>query len=108
MRELSWCPAGRDYSSIGARPLFSFGGEGSGDGQLNRPWGITVSGQGHLFVADRPNNRIQNEHYHQVSQQTTFGFTYLSELSRFVHVLTVQDMPVHSSISTLCSSFNLL
>ncbi|XP_078660709.1 E3 ubiquitin-protein ligase TRIM32-like [Branchiostoma floridae x Branchiostoma belcheri] len=37
----------------------TFGGEGSGPGQFNDPWGVTVSDEGEVFVADRGNQRIQ-------------------------------------------------
>ncbi|XP_078661420.1 uncharacterized protein LOC144905568 [Branchiostoma floridae x Branchiostoma belcheri] len=37
----------------------TFGGRGSGTGQFNDPWGITVSDEGEIFVADRRNQRIQ-------------------------------------------------
>ncbi|PAV59636.1 hypothetical protein WR25_21233 isoform A [Diploscapter pachys] len=52
--------AGRDYAEIMQNgPLFSFGSEGSGDGQLCRPWGIVIDKRYRVVVADRSNNRIQ-------------------------------------------------
>lgn len=36
-----------------------FGDDGSGDGQFQYPQGITTDTHGHIFVADRENNRIQ-------------------------------------------------
>lgn len=50
---------GRDYSTVAMQPAFSFGSEGTGDGQLCRPWGICVDRAGRVIVADRSNNRIQ-------------------------------------------------
>uniref|UniRef100_A0A0K0DF65 B box-type domain-containing protein n=1 Tax=Angiostrongylus cantonensis TaxID=6313 RepID=A0A0K0DF65_ANGCA len=62
----SGCPTalevrhGRNYADIAAQgELFSFGKEGSGDGELCRPWGICVDLRGRVLVADRSNNRIQ-------------------------------------------------
>ena len=39
--------------------LASFGGAGSGPGQLNRPWGIVIGSDGCVYVADWGNNRAQ-------------------------------------------------
>ncbi|KAF4103534.1 E3 ubiquitin-protein ligase TRIM71 [Onychostoma macrolepis] len=50
--------SGRSYGSVGL-PIVSFGGEGDGDGQLCRPWGICVDKEGYVVVADRSNNRVQ-------------------------------------------------
>lgn len=51
---------GRNYSTIAQTgPLFSFGSEGSADGQFCRPWGICCDNKGRIVVADRSNNRIQ-------------------------------------------------
>lgn len=38
--------------------LSCIGTDGTGDGQFNRPWGVAVDGNGHLYVVDR-NNRVQ-------------------------------------------------
>ncbi|KJH53519.1 b-box zinc finger [Dictyocaulus viviparus] len=63
---ISGCPTtvevrhGRNYADIATQgELFSFGKEGSGDGELCRPWGICVDLRGRVLVADRSNNRIQ-------------------------------------------------
>lgn len=63
---VSGCPTavevrhGRNYVDIATQgELFSFGKEGSGDGELCRPWGICVDLRGRVLVADRSNNRIQ-------------------------------------------------
>ncbi|XP_072168840.1 E3 ubiquitin-protein ligase TRIM71-like [Diadema setosum] len=48
----------RNFTTIGPA-LMTFGGEGEGDGQLCRPWGIAVDADGRIIVADRSNNRIQ-------------------------------------------------
>ncbi|XP_078662567.1 tripartite motif-containing protein 2-like [Branchiostoma floridae x Branchiostoma belcheri] len=37
----------------------TFGGVGIGTGQFRHPWGVTVSDEGEIFVADRKNHRIQ-------------------------------------------------
>ncbi|VDM47832.1 unnamed protein product [Toxocara canis] len=63
---ISGCPAvvhvrkGRNYANLARTgPAFSFGSEGSGDGQVCRPWGICCDNKGRILVADRSNNRIQ-------------------------------------------------
>ena len=38
---------------------FSYGNEGSGDGELANPTGISVDGEGNLWVADTANDRVQ-------------------------------------------------
>lgn len=40
-------------------PLLSFGPEGQGNGEVSRPWGLCVTKEGNILVADRRNNRIQ-------------------------------------------------
>uniref|UniRef100_A0A182FH87 B box-type domain-containing protein n=1 Tax=Anopheles albimanus TaxID=7167 RepID=A0A182FH87_ANOAL len=40
-------------------PSLTFGFDGHEDGQVSRPWGITVDKDGHILVADRRNNRVQ-------------------------------------------------
>jgi DNA-binding beta-propeller fold protein YncE len=37
----------------------AWGKSGSGDGELNRPLGMTIDPQGYIYVADTGNNRIQ-------------------------------------------------
>ena len=39
--------------------LSQWGGEGSGDGQFNLPWGIALDSQSNVYVADWRNDRIQ-------------------------------------------------
>ena len=39
--------------------LFGLGGTGSGPGQFARPHGMAVDSQGHLYVADAGNQRVQ-------------------------------------------------
>lgn len=53
--------SGRSYGALGSQ-VSSFGCEGEGDGQLCRPWGISVDKEGYVVVADRSNNRIQVHH----------------------------------------------
>uniref|UniRef100_A0A1I7U5Z5 BBC domain-containing protein n=1 Tax=Caenorhabditis tropicalis TaxID=1561998 RepID=A0A1I7U5Z5_9PELO len=51
---------GRNYDEITTKgPILTFGKEGSGDGELCRPWGICVDQLGRVIVADRSNNRVQ-------------------------------------------------
>ncbi|VDK42640.1 unnamed protein product [Anisakis simplex] len=63
---ISGCPSlvqvrkGRNYAELARTgPIFSFGREGSEDGQFARPWGICCDHKGRIIVADRSNNRIQ-------------------------------------------------
>ncbi|XP_045598418.1 E3 ubiquitin-protein ligase TRIM71 [Procambarus clarkii] len=49
---------GRSYSSVGP-VLLTIGGEGEGDGQLCRPWGVCSDKDGFIIIADRSNNRVQ-------------------------------------------------
>jgi DNA-binding beta-propeller fold protein YncE len=46
-------------TDVTARPLFSFGDAGTGDGEFNYPNGIAVDQGGTVYVADRENNRVQ-------------------------------------------------
>ena len=46
------------FRTIG-KQLFEFGGEGSDDGKLCRPWGVTCSRDGFILVANRSNNRVE-------------------------------------------------
>ena len=39
--------------------MFKWGGSGSGDGELNIPWGIDIDKNGDVYVADWRNDRIQ-------------------------------------------------
>ncbi|XP_041740156.1 E3 ubiquitin-protein ligase TRIM71-like [Coregonus clupeaformis] len=50
--------SGRRYGALGSA-VSAFGSEGEGDGQLCRPWGISVDKEGYVVVADRSNNRVQ-------------------------------------------------
>ena len=36
-----------------------FGSYGSGRGELDKPWGLTVDGAGNVYVADHKNHRVQ-------------------------------------------------
>uniref|UniRef100_A0A1B0CFA9 B box-type domain-containing protein n=2 Tax=Lutzomyia longipalpis TaxID=7200 RepID=A0A1B0CFA9_LUTLO len=40
-------------------PVVSFAYEGSGEGEVSRPWGVCVDRDGQILLADRRNNRIQ-------------------------------------------------
>ncbi|XP_037803838.1 E3 ubiquitin-protein ligase TRIM71-like [Penaeus monodon] len=50
--------SGRSYSSVGP-VLLTLGGEGEGEGQLCRPWGVCCDKDGYIIIADRSNNRVQ-------------------------------------------------
>ena len=41
------------------KTLTSFGSEGTGPGQFNRPWGIAVNTHGEMAVSDQSNHRVQ-------------------------------------------------
>ena len=41
------------------KTLTSFGSEGTGPGQFNRPWGIAVNTHGEMAVSDQNNHRVQ-------------------------------------------------
>ncbi len=43
----------------GMKSLFSFGGEGTGDGKFNFPNGLALDSRGRVYIADRENNRLQ-------------------------------------------------
>ncbi|HEV3071947.1 MAG TPA: hypothetical protein VGY76_11040 [Solirubrobacteraceae bacterium] len=48
------------WAARGHTFVFSFGAAGSGDGQLNEPYGVAVNeATGDLYVADRGNNRVE-------------------------------------------------
>ena len=51
--------SGRNYGAGVGQALFQFGGEGTADGKLCRPWGVCTDKDGYIIVADRSNNRIQ-------------------------------------------------
>ncbi len=52
--------SGRTYNSIGKLVFcINGGGEGNGDGQFCRPWGVCCDNVGSIIIADRSNNRIQ-------------------------------------------------
>jgi hypothetical protein len=36
----------------------TWGSNGSGDGQFNAPWGVALSGNGHIYASDYTNHRI--------------------------------------------------
>ena len=39
--------------------LATWGSFGSAPGQFNAPWGLTIDQQGHVYVADHKNHRVQ-------------------------------------------------
>ena len=41
------------------RYLSAFGRKGSGEGELDTPWGITIDNHGDIYVADWNNHRVQ-------------------------------------------------
>ena len=52
--------SGRSYTNMG-KLMFCIngGGEGNGDGQFCRPWGVCCDNNGCIIIADRSNNRVQ-------------------------------------------------
>jgi DNA-binding beta-propeller fold protein YncE len=44
---------------LDGNPLGSFGGSGTGAGQFNQPWHLSVDPAGRLYVTDRANDRVQ-------------------------------------------------
>lgn len=54
-------PEEEETAGSGETPTFSaaFGSNGSADGQLNTPGDLAVDGQGHVWVVDKSNNRVQ-------------------------------------------------
>lgn len=48
-----------DGNSQPGRYKGTFGGQGTGNGQLNSPRGLTIDAQGNIWVADEANNRIE-------------------------------------------------
>jgi DNA-binding beta-propeller fold protein YncE len=69
--DMTWDPQGNTFISDGyinsrvakadknGNWLMSFGEPGSGPGQLNTPHSIAADAEGHIYVADRGNRRIQ-------------------------------------------------
>jgi peptidylamidoglycolate lyase len=45
--------------SADGKYLFDFGHKGSGPGEFNTPHGITLDNDGHVYVADRDNSRVE-------------------------------------------------
>ena len=57
--------------------ITKWGTEGSGDGQFISPFGVAVDPQGHVFVADANNNRVQkfSNNGSFIRKWGTFGFS---------------------------------
>src|SRR5512139_1783037 len=53
------CSAGVSRAEDPPFFLFDWGGEGVGGGQFNNPLGVAVDSQGHIYVADYANHRVQ-------------------------------------------------
>ena len=52
--------SGRSYNTMGNLQFcINGGGEGNGDGQFCRPWGVCCDNNSCIIIADRSNNRIQ-------------------------------------------------
>jgi RHS repeat-associated protein len=72
-KERVWVSAGSDvweYSWNGEKLYGSFGGAGSGNGQLKEPAGLAVSGKD-VYVADRGNSRIEEFQFTEKESKTT-------------------------------------
>lgn len=52
-------PAPTVEAATSLSPLVIWGGEGSGDGQFDRPRGVAIGPQGWVYVADAGNGRVQ-------------------------------------------------
>jgi uncharacterized protein (TIGR03663 family) len=57
--EVADCPAGFDQAPRPGRFVTSWGGPGSGTGQFRDPRAVAVSPDGHIYVADTDNYRVQ-------------------------------------------------
>lgn len=90
--------SGRSYGSLGSQ-VSSFGCEGEGDGQLCRPWGVSVDKEGYVVVADRSNNRIQVEHNLQplsiYKHQVVFEKSYFSVAGQHLSLLSLTNKYNH-------------
>ena len=51
-----------DMAANGYQLLYSFGVNGTGNGQFRQPQGIAVDWQGNIYITDTGNNRIQKLH----------------------------------------------
>ncbi len=48
-----------ELSPFAYEPDFCFGSQGSGNGQFDHPWDLTLDGDGNIYVADHYNHRLQ-------------------------------------------------
>ncbi|XP_063723962.1 E3 ubiquitin-protein ligase TRIM71-like isoform X2 [Symsagittifera roscoffensis] len=88
---------GRSYTDLrGQTPKLIFGGEGSEDGQLCRPWGICCDSEGNIYVADRSNNRIQ-----VFDQSGVFKFKFGKEGTRTGEFQRPASVAVDSKLKRL-------
>ena len=49
----------RDYNAVGTNPVLQFGSGGSGDGQLNQPYGVACNSRSDILVVEYGNHRVQ-------------------------------------------------
>ena len=52
-------PPGAEVHGRGHATCPAFGFPGSGDGEFNTPWGITLDEDGYIYVVDSNNDRVQ-------------------------------------------------
>ncbi len=52
-------PAANDEAASEQKSFFSFGGEGTGQGQLDKPAGVATDSSGNVWVADTGHDRVQ-------------------------------------------------
>jgi peptidylamidoglycolate lyase len=85
--------------SAGGKFLFQWGTKGSGPGQFDLPHGVTLDPAGHIYVADRSNERIQvfdsTGHYLAQWAGKQFGRPYAIAVDRRgqVYVADGGDQP---------------
>ena len=76
------------------RFLLGFGGPGTGAGEFNRPWGITIDRSGDVYVADWGNDRIQ-KFSPEGEYLMSFGEEYGGELTRPANVAVDSEGDVY-------------
>ncbi|MGH7451680.1 MAG: hypothetical protein ACRENG_10070, partial [bacterium] len=81
----------RPKKLTGVEFVAQWGGEGSEPGKLKEPIGLALDGEGHLYVADAGNNRIQ-----KFTTDGKFLLTWGMQGSAEGEL----DRPIHLSVSS--------